>query len=186
MMRWVLVCALAASAVRAAAYEVGGSVVDAQGNAIAEAGVWLTQERVTSTVTTDSSGRFSFPAVQPGPALFVALKDGYAFGGLTAHILGPDTVALALGEPAELRLRVTDHTVNPVQGRQFRPVEGARVQWIVVEGAFAVPVGDLVGYGFPSFRSDAEGRLSVGCAPRASYVSLVISHRELHRRCVPE
>lgn len=159
------------------AFEISGIVCDAGGNPVSAASVWLSQERRVHVTQTDARGRFGFQNARAVRTELVAWKAGYALGGLEGPLLDSADVRLVLPEPEVLRLRLLDE--------QSRPIEGASVKVMFVNEAFHVSVEDLVEHGFPSWRSDAEGRLEVPAAPKDGYVALTVSHRGYVEESLP-
>lgn len=161
---WVLGCACWASA-----HEISGVVVDRDEEPIAEASVWVDQDRSVRKTVTDAHGRFTFPEIQAGPIEIVAWKDGYALGGLDAEVAGSADVVLSLAEPDTVRLRIINQASEPVAG--------ARIKALSVGHTFNVSVEDLADHGFPEPRSDEEGRLTIPNLPKGSSVGFIVYHR---------
>ncbi|MBN2310849.1 MAG: carboxypeptidase regulatory-like domain-containing protein [Candidatus Hydrogenedentes bacterium] len=167
---------LVAACVSAAALELSGTVADAAGKPVPGADVWLAQDREISKAETDMSGAFSFTEVAVGPAQVVARKEGLALGGVDVAVAGSASISIVLVEPDTATLRLVDPT--QFVGQSHRPVAGARIDSLFVNGAFHVPVVDLVPFGFPSHRSDDDGALTIPDLPRGGHVGLTISHRK--------
>ncbi|MBI4557670.1 MAG: carboxypeptidase regulatory-like domain-containing protein [Candidatus Hydrogenedentes bacterium] len=149
-------------------FTITGTVVDASGQSIPEASVWFSQDRRARKTSADAGGRFRFEDVAAVRAEIVAMKDGYAVGGLDAYPVGPSDVKIVLGTPDVLHLRVIDAT--------HQPVAGARIKSMTVNDAFHVSVIDLVESGFSSDRSEDNGKLEVVALPRGGHVGFVLSH----------
>jgi len=167
--RWVLLAAAAAFALEASAFDLTGTVIDPDGKGVADASVWLVQARVVQVTRTDAAGAFAFHDAIPALSEFVALKDGFAVGGRRAHVVGPDDVRIVLVEPDTAEIRIIDHT--------YQPVEGVRVKSLTVGGAFRLSLDDLATRGFPSLRSDREGRLAIPFLPKGGHIAFIIAHR---------
>ncbi len=166
----VLMMALVSDLAAAADFTLSGVVRDMEGNAVAEASVWLTQQRNARRTEADDQGIFRFSDVAVGEVELVAWKDGYALGGMQARVAGSDSVTLVLGEPDEIEVRVINH--------EFQPLPGAHVKSMRVGDRFHVSVEDLVEAGFPAMRSDDEGFLTIAHLPKHSHISCVIQHRD--------
>lgn len=164
----ILAGALAITPVPAGSFEARGVVVDTAGNPIENADVWLVQDHEVRRQQTDVSGAFLFPDVAPGPAEFVALKEGFSVGGASGYMLGPETLRILLTAPDELLLRLVDHL--------YQPVEGAAVSRLTIMDVFSVPVDDLEGHGFPIYRSGSDGMLTIPNLPKGCYVGFQVSH----------
>ena len=162
------------------AYEVSGIVVDLQAKPIAGASVWLVQDRLPRRTEADAEGHFKFADVAVGPVEIAAWKQGYAVGGRGAKVVGSAEIAVALGEPAEFSLRLITRGKHPETGKELppEPVEGARIETMLVNDAFNVAVDDLTRLGFPSVRSDADGRMTIPYAPKGGYLAFRVGHRD--------
>ena len=150
--------------------ELSGVVVGPEKHPVGEAVVWLVQERQARTARTDGEGAFHFADVALGPAQIVAYKSGLCFGGIDAHVIGPDHVEITLGEAGSIRLRVIDTA--------FQPIAGARVVALAFRQGFHVPVEDLMPAGLESIRSDAAGLLVIPNLPVREQVDIVIAHHQ--------
>ena len=161
------------------AYEISVLVFDLQGQPVTEASVWLTQDRIPKRLTTGEDGRCLFHDVGIGPVEIVAWKKGFAVGGRDARVVGSAEIAVALGDPGTLAVTLISRDRDPSTGEELKPepVEGARVETMLVNDAFSVAVDDLVPHGFPSARSDANGHLAIDYVPRGGHVALRVSHR---------
>jgi len=161
------------------AYDISVLVFDLQRQPVAEASVWLTQDRIPKRLTTGPDGRCLFQDAGIGPVEIVAWKDGFAVGGRDARVVGSAEIAIALGEPGALAVTLITRGRNPNSGEELKPepVEGARVETMLVNDAFSVAVDDLVAYGFPSARSDSGGHLLIDYVPQGGHVSFRVSHR---------
>lgn len=152
------------------AMEVRGRLLDPDDNPVAGADVWLARERIVTTTKTDEAGQFAFPDTQPGMFTLTARKPEFALTGLSGYIFDDLSVDLNMAAPDTVRIRVIDHA--------GKPVEGARVKRIVISNVFEVFPNDLVPYGFPSIRSDADGSIAILGIPRGSFVSVTLEHRK--------
>lgn len=165
--RYLLLFALCGST--AQGYVVSGTVVDWNGGLVAGADLWLAQEYSVQRGSSDAFGRFKFDGVVVGAMDLVALKEGAALGGITGQVVDSVEVAVTLGEPDVIDLRVID----PARG----PLGGARVLAMFVNGAFGVQAARLADYGFPSLRSADDGALVLRIVPKGGNVAFTISHR---------
>jgi len=154
----------------AAAFELAGAVVDDNGAPVVGAAVWLAQDGRSEQTETDAAGRFRFDALDAGHTAVVARKEGRAIDGFDGPLIGPLSVTLCLRSPGEVPLRVIDAT--------YAPVAGARIKGLIVGGRFYVPLEDLRPLGFPSERSDAEGRLVIRDLPAESHVRFLVGHHQ--------
>ena len=163
--------------ISARAYDISGVVVDARGDAVANAQLWISQDRAVRTETADVRGRFAFNDVAVGPIELVARKQGFALGGLQGQVIGSQDVQVVLQSPAKVTLRIIDP--------QSRPIEGARLLAMAVGDAFSIPVEDLVEHGFPSIRSDDAGVITIDELPADSFARFSIGHRNFAVNNVP-
>lgn len=157
----------------AQSFELSGKILSLDGSTIAHGDVWLHQNREGRKTTSDAGGSFRFDNVLFGPAEVTAFKDGYALGGLDIFVMDSDDVEIVLGKPDTVRVRVF--------GEGRRPLEGARVSSLLIGSRFTVAVDDLVAVGFPSLRSDDEGRIDITGLPEGSHLSLSVSHSRYAR-----
>lgn len=155
---------------QAADLTLRGTVVDREGTAIAGASVYVNQERQPQRVETDAQGRFRVDDLAVGRIEAVAVKEGYAIGGIEATMVGPAEVEIILYEPEATRLRITN--------KRGGVVEGARIKTMFLSDRYHVSVEDLVDLGFPSYRSGRDGYLTIPDLPKGSYLSLVVEHRD--------
>lgn len=154
----------------AGAIALHGTVLDRDGNPVDGANVYISQNRNPQRVQSGAQGRFHVDGLEVGRVEVVAEKTGFAIGGIEATIVGDADVALRLPDPQETRLRVMD--------KRGATVTGARIKTMFVGDRFHVSVEDLVPLGFPSYRSDDQGYLTVPDLPKGSYVSMVVEHRD--------
>lgn len=161
----------------AGALELAGEVFGPGGDPVAEAAVWLSQDRQVRETATDAEGRFHFDGLAVGPVEVVARKPGLALGGYTGFLAGDGAIVVHLAEPATMKLRIL--------GANYRPLAGARVRGMVVGGTFHVAVEDLAAHGFPPLRSDDEGRLAIPDLPAGSHLRLVVTHYDYADLLVP-
>lgn len=152
------------------AFDVTGTTTDTAGKPVPAARVWLCQDRTVRHTDTDAAGAFAFSGVAPRPIALVAYKDGFAFGGQTAPVIGSGAVALILEQPATLAIRI--------ENESFEPVAGAFIRHLCVSGTFDVPVSDLDADGFPPMRSGADGLLHIPALPQNGHVRFVAGHRD--------
>lgn len=152
-----------------AALEIAGSITDPAGQPIAEASVWVVQDRHAQRVATGEDGRFALDGVLGQPAYVVAIKEGFALAASKVDVIGVDPVSIPLQPPADLHLRI--------KNQAFTPVEGARVKSIRFPGAVAVNLADLERAGFPSVRSDESGLLVLPGLPKDVPLDIVVAHR---------
>ncbi len=164
-------------ATAAAAYELTGVVVDADGAPIEGATVWLNQQRMPRFVTSDANGRFAFADLIAAPVDIVARKEGLALGGIQGQVIDNTEVTITLRKGDVIRLRMIN--------TQYEPVAGARLKRLEVEGSFTIETEDLVPLGFPSTRSDSEGNLTVHDIPRGVFVGATVSHRDYADATLP-
>ncbi|HPO15463.1 MAG TPA: carboxypeptidase regulatory-like domain-containing protein [Candidatus Hydrogenedentes bacterium] len=147
---------------------VQGTVLDDAGKMLAGATVWLVEERTVQKTTTDAEGHFLFESVKCGLIELVALKEGYALGGYGTFLTSDKTMEIRLRTPGMLSFRVINNS--------FFPVAGARIKWLLVRGGFSIPVNRLTEQGFPSWRADKEGVVSVSCLPKGAIVQFAVGH----------
>lgn len=164
-----LFAALLPASLNADAIELSGRVESWNGEPVANATVWINQYRDVRNASTDDDGEFLFDDVKTGYAEIVAVADGYSLGGLDVYVVASDRVVLRLYEPDEVRVRVVD--------QRYQPVEGAQVKTLYVNSAFHATVADLANAGFPSLRTDDEGRVTVPSLPKGGHVSFSVRHR---------
>jgi len=165
-----LAATLALAAPAAFSLDLKGMVVDAAGEPVAGARVWLCQGLDVHQTESDGGGAFVFGKVRPESAAVVAKKDGHSLGGADVPVPGAGPVAVVLGEPDTLEVVVKNHL--------FEPLPGACVTRLVLNGMFAVPVAVLAEKGgFEPIVSGEDGVVELDCAPRGGTVGLVLSHR---------
>jgi peroxiredoxin len=148
------------------AAEFRGKVVDAAEKPIANAKVWMAQDRTVATSKSDASGVFHFEKMRPGHVDVVALKDGLAVGGYSGFAIGDLSANVVLMERDTLSIRVVN--------QEYKPVAGARFRLFMVNGQFFVPVDLLGEHGFPGWRGNAEGILEAPVLPKNGFVQLVV------------
>lgn len=147
---------------------IQGVVTGPEEKPVEGAQVWLCQDRQVEKTETDAQGRFSFAVEAVTPVALVILKDGLSIGGATVQAIGSGEVAIALGTPAALELRVVSSG--------YQALAGARLKSLIVDERFAVPVVDLIAAGFPSLRSDNEGIIHLPWLPENGTVDVLVSH----------
>jgi len=163
---WLLLISLISADSLAATLD--GTVVDDKGNPVAEATVWVAQQRQVRSVRSDAAGGFRFDKIDVAMTELVAYKEGYALGGATALVVGDAT--------AELRLEPGDLLTLKIIDAKSKPVAGATVRSMRVADRFLVSVEDLVPHGLPAIRSGDDGILVVPHLPKEGFVKLVLSH----------
>ncbi|MCC6142244.1 MAG: carboxypeptidase regulatory-like domain-containing protein, partial [Candidatus Hydrogenedentes bacterium] len=170
MGRFVFLAVLAGMALSSLAFgaTLEGTVLNAAGEPVAGAAVWLTQNRIVQTGATASDGTFRFKKLPAGFATLVAWKEGLACGGLQGIFVEDGTVTITLPVAGQLTLRVLSD--------RYEPVAGARIKSMFVNSSFTVPVEMLVPHGFPSLRSDDNGMLLVPQLPADVHVQLLLTH----------
>jgi hypothetical protein len=161
---------LALACARVDAMEVRGRVLDPDDAPVAGADVWLSRERLVTTTKTDDAGQFAFLDTRPGMFSLTARTPEYALTGLSGYIFDDLEVDLHMDVPDTVRIRVIDHA--------GKAVEGVRVKRILISNVFEVFPDELVPYGFPSIRSDADGAIAILGIPRGSFVSVTLEHRK--------
>ncbi len=153
------------------AHQLTGTVLDPDGEPLADASVWVSQERNVRKVVSDAQGAFSVDGLGPAPISIVALKDGYSIGGKRWRgMVDDDSTSIRLGTPGDLEIRIISH--------EHKPVHGARIRSMVVSDKVHVSVNDLVEHGFPSIRTDEDGNMQFPFLPKDGYLSFVVSHRD--------
>ena len=150
--------------------DIIGRVIDADGSPLADASVWVSQERRVQRVRTTAGGAYRLNDLRVGTIELTALKEGYALDGRTAFAVGDTSIDLTLGHAATASLRVMD--------RRTRPVPGARVKTLAVSGRFLAPVEVLAEHGFPALRSDDEGIITIPFVPADGFVVAVVQHTD--------
>ena len=174
------ICGLLLLSTTAAAFTVAGVIAQPDRNPAAGASVWLSQDRLVRTTTTDDRGRFRFEDVPPGPIEVVAYQEGYSLGGVTGDLLDNVDVSIRLRVPAAITLRTSDSL-----GKR---IPGARVKSLLINDAFHVAVEDLVDHGFPPIRGDEDGTLKIPALPEDGHAGVIIAHRdfaEVHLPTLP-
>lgn len=164
-------------AVSAHAFQVQGVVTDARGEAVVGAKVWLEQDRTIRQTETAEKGYFVFEDATAGAVNVVVWKEGHAVGGLSAPLWEDMAMAIALGEPATLTLRVVD--------QRRKPIEGARIGWMQVAESFSIPAADLARHGFMSWRSGEDGVITIPGLPAGAYANFTIEHLQYAGTYVP-
>ena len=170
MMRQLLCFAflLLAVAPQARAFEVRGQVLDMAQHPIAEAFVWLTQDRQARRVITDKEGGFLFEEAGVGPGELVAWKEGRSVAAQSTFLAQDWVQNLYLEGTASLSMRIIDQT--------FHPAEGVRLRSLTLNGAAVLSIEDLTPLGFPLNRSNAEGQLEIPWLPPNGFVQLNLAH----------
>ncbi|HOD50986.1 MAG TPA: carboxypeptidase regulatory-like domain-containing protein [Candidatus Hydrogenedentes bacterium] len=176
-MRQSAIVILTALCLAANAIEIQGRVLDPEGNPVSGADVWLSRERIVTAAKTSETGEFLFHGAQSGSITLAARKAEFALTGLSGHVFDDLNVDLRMATPDTVRIRVIDHVGNPV--------EGVRVKRLVIGGAFEIFTEDLVQYGFPSIRSDADGAMAILGIPQGSYVAVTLEHRKFCELFLP-
>ncbi len=171
----------------AEAHTVKGIVTDVQANPVANAIVWINQDRSPRRTEAAADGTFLFADVATGHIEIVAWKDGFACGGMDARVAGDASVAIALGEPENVSLLLLERRLDPRTGAPDPAVAvpGARVLSMYVNNTFSVTVEDLAPLGFPNPRSNESGKLVIDVLPKGSFVSFTVTHREFADQRIP-
>lgn len=145
-----------------------GVVLEAAGEPVAGARVWLSQDRRVRVQDTDADGAFSFGGLGVGPIEVVARNPGHAIAGYSGMFVDSADITLVLGAAASATLRIVN--------RQFDTLSGARIKAMHVNGFFTVTVEDLAEHGFPLLRSGDNGELVAPDLPAGGHLQLVVSH----------
>ena len=154
-----------------------GTVADPDNIPVADASVWLSEDRNVRKTTTDSSGAFSFGPVSAGMIEIAAYKSGYALGGTEGYLIEDMEIGIVLRSPETIRLRAVD--------KSLQAIEGAYVVSLFVDDRFHIQVEDLVPHGFPSRRSDASGLIEIDYIPRRGGASVTLAHRRYAHASLP-
>lgn len=166
-----LLLALTSSAsAHAGAFTIHGTVIsEISGDPVAQATVWLVQQREPRKTQTDAKGSYVFRKVEAGPMELVVLAKDAALGGFRGFAAGDADVTLTTsGDPATLQVRIVDS--------QLVPIPGAKVRAILVNDAFVISAEDLADKGFPVFRSNDQGVVAIPNLPAAGFVKLIVGH----------
>jgi hypothetical protein len=153
---------------------VSGVVLDADGNTLAEARVFL-EPGLTGTLRstqTDARGRFEFEDVAPGPVGLFAVAEGWSFNG--AHL----NLSVAEQVPP---VAITLHRSGKIEGKVVDPrgkaIEGARITRLVLMGSkIGIPLAKLKALGFTEPTSDQRGHYSIDQLPQKETVLLKVGH----------
>lgn len=164
----VVLAAFACCAPRASAARLDGSVMDAEGKAVAGARIWVVQNSKVRTTSSDADGKFSMEPIDVAMTEVVGMKDGLALGGATALVVGDATVQVRLQPADVITLKVLDS--------QSKPVAGAQIRSMLIQRSVLVSVEELVPHGFPSFRSTDNGILVIPNLPVDGFIQTVLSH----------
>ena len=171
------VACMALTAVAASAYEISGVVLDAKGAPIEGASVWLSQQRITRVGTSDRDGRFHFEDLVAAPVDIVARKEGLALWGVQGQVIDDAEVTITLRKGEAIQLRIIN--------TQYEPIAGARLKRLEVEGSFRIETEDLVPLGFPSYRSDSDGNMTIEGVPWGTFIGITVSHHEYAEAMLP-
>lgn len=166
----VVLAALFLIASGASAAHLVGTVVDAEGKAVAGARIWVVQNSKVRTTESDAAGKFTLDAIDVAMTEVVGMKDGLALGGATALVVGDATVQVRLQPADVITLKVLDS--------QSKPVAGAQIRSMLIERSVLVSVEELAPHGFPSFRSTDDGILVIPNLPVGGFIQTVIAHPE--------
>ena len=172
--------ALMVSAVVAVGQEgptLRGVVTGPDGNPVAGATVWLSQEQEVTQTASNADGAFRFEKLRVGPVEVVCRKAGLSLGGYSGFMAGDGDVAIALTKPEHLTIRLLDG--------HYEPIAGARIVDLVIGGIFSVPVEALVDHGFPPLRSGDDGQLTFEELPANSYLRFTVTHFDFTDLFVP-
>jgi hypothetical protein len=151
--------------------QVGGKVIDAAGNPIPQAHVFLEPglAGALAHTVTNEDGRFVFQEVASGPTGFFAVADGHAFGG--EHRILPvmasiDDVTLQLLDAGSVSGKVVNH--------KGKPVPEARIVRAAIEtgSKVSIPFDKLEDYGYSVLVSDEEGGFRIDQLPGSGTVTL--------------
>jgi hypothetical protein len=153
---------------QAPAATLSGKVISPTGAPVAQALVWVTQQRQVRTLKTDGMGRFSADDIDVAFTEVVAFREGFSLGGATAVVVGDAALEIVLEARELLTLKVLDVDSNPIAG--------ASVRSMLVEGRFLVSVEDLVPHGLPPMRSNDDGILVLTHLPKDGFIETSISH----------
>ena len=149
-------------------FTLSGQVfVEADGKPVEKAEVWLSQEGLAVRAVTDAGGRYSVTAANAGAFHLVALHPGHAIAGHTGFLTASAVIDLALPVAESVSLKVI--------GPSSKAVSGARLTWLNVNGVFNVPVSELAEAGFPQYRSNGDGMLTLPPLPSGGFVRLRLS-----------
>lgn len=149
-------------------FTLSGQVfAEGDGKPVPKAEVWLSQEGHAARAVTDAGGRYSLTAANAGAFHLVALHPGHAIAGHTGFLTASAVIDLRLPAAEQVSLKVI--------GPTSKPVSGARLTWLNVNGAFNVPVAELAEAGFPQYRSNGNGVLVLPPLPAGGFVRLRLS-----------
>ena len=157
-----------AVAPQARAFEVRGQVLDMAQHPIAEAFVWLTQDRQARRVITDKEGGFLFEEAGVGPGELVAWKEGRSVAAQSTFLAQDWVQNLYLEGTASLSMRIIDQT--------FHPAEGVRLRSLTLNGAAVLSIEDLTPLGFPLIEAMRKGQLEIPWLPPNGFVQLNLAH----------
>ncbi len=152
----------------AAAVTLKGKVVDAAGAPVADATVFIAQDRQVRKAVTGKDGRYQFDDIRIRLLELVAYKEGYALDGVTSVPQGDVEEVLTLQEADSISLRIITNT--------FLPIPGAVVKTMMVNDRFVVSVEDLAREGLPRLRSNDAGILDIPMLPAKGFVKLTVGH----------
>jgi len=152
----------------AGAVTLKGKVVDKVGVPLADATVFVSQDRHVRKVITDKDGLYHFDDIAIRLMELVAYKEGYALDGLTTLPQSDVEAVLTLQDADSILLRVITNS--------FMPIPGALVKTMMVNDKFVVSAEDLSSEGFPRLRSDDAGLLDIPMLPEKGYVKLTLGH----------
>ncbi|MFM1919674.1 MAG: Thiol-disulfide oxidoreductase ResA [Candidatus Hydrogenedentota bacterium] len=145
----------------------GRVLQESDGTPVNGAEVWLSQEGLAVRAATNSQGQYSLPGANAGAFHVVALHSGHAIAGHTGFLTASAVVDLVLPPAEDVSLKVI--------GPSSKAVSGARLTWLNVNGLFNVPVAELGEAGFPQYRSNGEGMITLPPLPSGGFVRLRLS-----------
>lgn len=140
---------------------------DAQKAAVSGAKVWVVQDTNLFTGETDGEGKCRIEPLDTAPTLVVVHKPGLAFAFISDYLLRDTRLPVALAPGETLHVRA-------VTG-EGQPLPGARVRMLVM-GYAPLPVEELGPLGFPKWRSDDQGQITIEDLPKEVPLSLWITH----------
>ncbi len=159
---------LLSTAQPAGAQTLEGMVIDAERNPVADARVWISQNRQVQTTQTDQKGAFTFSDLDIAYTTVIAYKKDQALSGWSGLYSSDMPVLLIMRPAATLTMRLID--------RRYNPVPGVRIRSMLVDDQFFVPVEDLADHGFPLIRSDDEGHLDIPMFHDHGFAQLILTH----------
>jgi hypothetical protein len=162
---------------------LSGQVVDASGNPIAKARVFVEYSLESPLVErqSDASGQFAFPEASGDSGGVFAIAPGYAFGGVhLKSIAGAGAAKIVLNAPATLS--------GIVVTSKGRAIAGARITRVALLDAskVGIPLAKLAELGTPAPVSDAEGRFRIDALPKGGRIALKVAHPDFAQESLAE